>query len=282
MLRFLLGLTQLRRMEPSSWSLAVAVLDLYLSRLSTSVVDQLPAVQLVFTLVDLFVDCVRSIAILRMVGKFDGKVAESDRSSWVPLAQHMQQCLQGLGLGRGLEVTERSLCEQEITILQTLDWQLDLPFFEQWITVYCSRLGVFSDASKDRVTWVEHRCICFSRLLTFREAACADAAPRLLSLGLVCLALVWGHLLPWQQLCPDDRNNWQSRFQQICTAIGANATPASFNDSHVPDTSKMVKALKQSTASDWASLQSATSLVMDKLILALNELPELARAYHQV
>ena len=51
MLRFLLGLTQLRRMEPSSWSLAVAVLDLYLSRLSTSVVDQLPAVQLAFIFV---------------------------------------------------------------------------------------------------------------------------------------------------------------------------------------------------------------------------------------
>ena len=219
---------------------------------------------------------------MRMVGKFDGKVAESDRSSWVPLAQHMQQCLQGLGLGRGLDVTERSLCEQEIRILQTLDWQLDLPFFEQWISLYCSRFSVFSDASKDRVTWVEHRCICFSRLLTFREAASADAPPRILSLGLVCLALVWGHLLPWEQLCPDDHYNWQSRFQQICTAIGANAAPASFNDSHVPDTCQMVKALKQSTASDWASLQSATSLVMDKLILALNELPELARAYHQV
>ena len=193
--------------------------------------------------------------------KFDG-AGDPNRASWGHLAQYMEQYLRGQQ-----ELSESRLCQKEMVILRAMDWQLDLPFTEQWINIYCSRLNILSVAYKETVAWVEQKALFYSRLLVIRESASVDSLPRVLSLGLLCLGLVWGRLLPWEELCPDEGSNWHSTFLQICSAVGANVThgkrgPATFN---------AVQMLKAAALTDLVSMRSATEVVMKKLVSMLDD-----------
>ncbi|CAJ1415815.1 unnamed protein product [Effrenium voratum] len=213
LLRLLFIATAQRRMTQSIWSLAVTIMNTYLSRISQEgvstdvIIGMLPA---------------KCIAILRLAWKHDGSSRGHDHDSWVPNLIKLEQYMQSLGYRVTPDMTKRTLEDHEKDVLFHLNWTLDLPFVEKWLALYWPRLNILTKyAHQDIVSCMEQQMMRLAQVLAM---AAGDLRARDVSLALFCLALHWAKLLP-SQFCVDSKSQQvKAGFQvQMTTWEGSEA-----------------------------------------------------------
>eukprot|EP00931_Biecheleriopsis_adriatica_P056813 TRINITY_DN33693_c0_g1_i1.p1 TRINITY_DN33693_c0_g1~~TRINITY_DN33693_c0_g1_i1.p1 ORF type:complete len:377 (+),score=66.08 TRINITY_DN33693_c0_g1_i1:40-1170(+) len=196
-LRFMVCLTQLRKMKQSSFALSMALLDSFFLQAATDMA-MLPAT---------------CVALVRIAKKVDGSTSIDDIcSSWLPHVQQMSGCLRSLGIETP-PVTEERLSKQEAAIAKALCWKLDIPFVEQWISVFCTRFNILSEETyKPSLSWAEQYITMFARLLVIWEAP--ELSHSDLASGLFCIGLILARLVPRDAFRPEEvsTEEWERLF----------------------------------------------------------------------
>eukprot|EP00439_Symbiodinium_sp_Y106_P007642 s2623_g1.t1 len=206
-LQGMMVLSSYHRLDQDSWYTAVSVLDSYLAKAGELDVGKLP---------------LTCVAVVRLVKKFHGNVADqfgSTSAQWLDGARQLAKAMQDQGHQmESLEFTEIMLSQHEIDILEVLQWQIDAPLLQQWLSTYCQRFNILTDHKHETaVSWVKTRAMYFARLLLFVEASSSRSPPREFALGLFCLGLVWSQLLPADCLRPEKVPSayWVAGFQEL-------------------------------------------------------------------
>jgi len=251
-LQGMMVLSSYHRLDQDSWYTAVSVLDSYLAKAGELDVGKLP---------------LTCVAVVRLVKKFHGNVADqfgSTSAQWLDGARQLAKAMQDQGHQmESLEFTEIMLSQHEIDILEVLQWQIDAPLLQQWLSTYCQRFNILTDHKHETaVSWVKTRAMYFARLLLFVEASSSRSPPREFALGLFCLGLVWSQLLPADCLRPEKVPSayWVAGFQELSQRHRVQTMPPLFGASFYP-------LIQATTASSSCELQEATHRALVKILV---------------
>lgn len=137
-------------------------------------------------------------AIARIVRKLDDAEPTEALSNLHHKATSMAQWLQRSGYSQvETWVTMEDLRKHEEEVLTVMQWSLKLPTVQDWLTVLCARLNVFTrNAFMHFLTrlWTEN--FHLARLLATHCPTTSACGPRRLAHGLLCLGLVSARVLP--------------------------------------------------------------------------------------
>ena len=248
-LQSMMGLTNRCQLDQDGWSCAVSLLDSYLAS-SGHIAHDIQMLPLT------------CVAVLRLVKKFHGNRGVPDQigsGMWLSMAKQMLPTL-----GRQIELSETKLGQHETEILQRMQWQIQEPLQQQWLTVYCRRFSALtSQKFVPAIAWVKQKSMFFVRLLLFVEATSTRNPPREFALGMFCLGLAWRQLLSPECLAclrPDDVpiSHWSSALQQLSLPGHVESAPCSLVEA--------LPLLEAATAASRCELQQATRWVVHRLL----------------
>ncbi|CAE7690961.1 unnamed protein product [Symbiodinium sp. CCMP2456] len=264
-LQGMMVLCSYHRLDQDSWYTAVSVIDSYLAKAGELDISKLP---------------LTCVAVVRLVKKFHGNVADqfgSTSAQWLDGARQLAKAMQDQGHQmESLEFTEIMLSQHEIDILEVLQWQIDAPLLQQWLSTYCQRFNILTDHKHETaVSWagapqrrgrvasqVKTRAMYFARLLLFVEANSSRSPPREFALGLFCLGLVWSQLVPADGLRPEKVPSayWVAGFQELSQRHRVQTMSPLFGASLFP-------LIQATTASSSCELKEATHRALVKILV---------------
>jgi len=137
-------------------------------------------------------------AIVRLVKKFDDVVPKECVSTLPQKASNVAQWMVKTTCPHfETWVTSKELNEYEADILRTLGWNIKLHTVQDWMTLLCARLNVFTcNGLKKLLTPVLQMSFLHSRVIVAHCATTAMASTQRVAQGLLCLNLISAHVLP--------------------------------------------------------------------------------------
>lgn len=177
---------------PSSWFLAVTLLDAYSLRAPGGLeVKNLAAV------------CVVIVKLLHKMDVADCRWnVEAMITCIASKAVLFAHCLQTLGYD-AIHVSADTIVVQERILLTTFQWKISMTSHEMWISMFCERFHVLTGtALQPSVKWIQEQSIFFASRLLMWQATSERLLPRRVVCGLIGLNMVRARLLPLQALQP--------------------------------------------------------------------------------
>jgi len=137
-------------------------------------------------------------AITRLVKKLDEGEPTECLSNLHNYVSSLAQWLQKSGYPHlDTCVTPEDLNREEGEVLCALRWNIKLPTVQDWMTVLCARLNVFTCSGlRHLLTPLWQHNFQMARLLATRCPSTAAFGARRTAQGLLCLSLVSAHVLP--------------------------------------------------------------------------------------
>jgi len=214
-LRFLSNIIQAVRLPQASWYQAATLLDTYHRKtlasndLPESAINVLPAT------------CTALMFILK---KADCITAEIEGFSFHDGMFIHQACafakyLQSFGYPDvSAELSQESICKQEIHVLKVLGWRIQVPTIETWTNAYTSRFNLLTRSLLvPSMKWVWQQGLFGGCLVMMRQTCGAEMPQRALTAGLLGIGLVGARLLPLEALRPPEMTSeeWSELYQAI-------------------------------------------------------------------
>mmetsp|Transcript_22067 Transcript_22067/g.63139 ORF Transcript_22067/g.63139 Transcript_22067/m.63139 type:complete len:372 (+) Transcript_22067:141-1256(+) len=177
---------------------AVGLLDLVLSCLpKKEALRRLPAI---------------TVAVLRLVQALDGgsrrmhpleyNSAEEALMQWLVDTGHVDPASQPDGANEKASKPEMAehiaktrMVAQERSVLELLQWRINVTSAEEWLRAFCARLGLITNvALKRSLDWVLEQSIFLATTMML-QATVVDLPPRELALGALCHGLISARLI---------------------------------------------------------------------------------------
>mmetsp|Transcript_20284 Transcript_20284/g.36205 ORF Transcript_20284/g.36205 Transcript_20284/m.36205 type:complete len:390 (+) Transcript_20284:58-1227(+) len=178
-----------KNIKSNCWHSAVMLLDAYSMKTGFGP-QMLPAV---------------SMCLVRLVNKYDRSAFIPDHCGYLPYAQELSRNFAKQGVPNMTTITDQLLRETEMHILRVLDWNLDIPTVDQWLTMYTTRFNIISKFVYEKhISMVEQQSMHFVGELIKGEALTLQLPARELALGLFCYGLVSVGLLTVDRLQPTE------------------------------------------------------------------------------
>ncbi|CAE7506680.1 unnamed protein product, partial [Symbiodinium necroappetens] len=158
-LQGMMVLCSYHHLDQDSWYTAVSVIDSYLAKVGELDISKLP---------------LTCVAVVRLVKKFYGNVADqfgTTSAQWLDGARQLARAMQDQGHQmQSLEFTDIMLSQHEIDILQVLQWQIDAPLLQKWLSTYCQRFNILTyHKHETAVSRAKALAMYFAGLLLFVE-----------------------------------------------------------------------------------------------------------------
>lgn len=125
-------------------------------------------------------------------------------------------------LGLRLAATKQQIVAQEITVLDVLDWDLEMPTVQSWASMFVTRFNCLS-LSRYKVQlkqmWDEY----LTKFLLYgvsNTRATSQLPPFRLASAFFSLGLVWAGLLPLEKLCPVGSDEYADFFSGLLHLMG--------------------------------------------------------------
>jgi len=187
-LRFMSHLTQLMNLPPNTWFQTVTLFDIYcLSMPEGPLIEQLPAT---------------CIALVKLLQKMDCAAASPTQADLSPLGDYMGEWLETLG-HLVQPTTNRTIANVELSLLQVLNWQLDMPTVESWMSMFCARINILTQSAFiASFNWIWEQSICYARMILIKQALSPTHPPIQMATGLIALGCVSARLIPVATIRP--------------------------------------------------------------------------------
>jgi hypothetical protein len=224
----------------ASWHDAMLIFDIYcLHRPEVADSASLPAV---------------CAAITRLVKKLDDAEPKDYISALPGVASSLAQWLKQSACPQfEARVTQEDLARVEDDILRALGWNIKLPTVQDWMTVLCARLNIFTcNGLNHLLTPVLQNSILHSRVLTTHCTTTTTGAHRLAQ-GLLCLNLISAQVLPADTF----------GLTELATGVAAAGQPQCRQES----LEFLLGGLEDATGSDISMLKADTHLVNETLLM---------------
>lgn len=189
---------------PSATSMqAVTLLDVYCHRAcSTNEMELLPGT---------------CAAICSLLSKLDSARATPSVPLLQAAADWLQKWLVSVGLVGPAEPFV-NFDAHELRVLKVLQWHINVPSVELWLSAFCSRLNVATKgAIKASVDWILQQGIELARVVLLTSSAFV-LPPRKFAMGLLCHGLMAAHLLPLDTFHAEQdisRAEWEQAVKTI-------------------------------------------------------------------
>jgi hypothetical protein len=137
------------------------------------------------------------VALVKIIKKVESSTPDSLLLSLSQYASCLVDRLQN-GCGQAnAHLDSEDLRDHEAAILDALDWKLELPTTQDWITLTCKRLNVFMfGLLTPMLTPMLDRTLYLAKSIAVSCPASADFLPVRVGQGLLCLSLVSARVLP--------------------------------------------------------------------------------------
>jgi len=200
-LRFMSHLTQAMNLQEKFWFQAVMLFDIYcLSVPGGLMIEKIP---------------VTCVSLLKLLKKMDCTMVGSEVADLSPLGNHLAQWLETLGhtvppATRGL------MAKSELSILQVLKWQLDVPTVESYLSIFCARANTLTQSVfMASLNWIWEQSICYARMMVIQQASTSQP-PMQIAAGLLALGCVSARLLPIVAIRPIkvSAETWDQNFAE--------------------------------------------------------------------
>jgi hypothetical protein len=216
-----------------------------------------------------------TVAVVKLIWKTDNAVQSMQGHRLSQYASLMTSWLTQLGYS-AIEVTEELLVERESAILKALQWQVNMPSVETWMSMFCMRFNVLTrGVVQPSLDWVSKQSLFFARVLVFHQAAGQGLLPHQQAAGLLALALVSAKLMPLELLKPEKvpRAEWEELFMK-------SQVQRSVPDCVLPPANwtRMQKCLQVATDMKLEVLQEACYLTALSTVEALQKMSEVGQA----
>jgi len=211
-MRLLAELVESMDLAPPRWFTAMALLDTFARRSR----DQLKAESLLTV----------CLAVARVLKKVDNAASEHDIQHLGLEAALVQagQRLQAGGISApagGWVPAQAEVGRAERALLEALQWRIQLPSHESWITMGCLRLDVLtSRAFAPTIRWAWQQCTLLAGAVGVAQAATKAAPSSRLAAGLLGINLVRAALLPLEALRPPQYQPWAWQELYLRTQLG--------------------------------------------------------------
>lgn len=187
------------------WFQSVAVFDAYCARKPEGVsVDRLPLL---------------CVALVRLQAKSEGTRLVDVHDNFV-FASKLALSLQRLGLDARWEEPADFIGElkrQEIDVMRVLDWRIQLPSAESWLSWFIVRFNTLSSGSfADSLSWAWHQGVRSLHCQVPIRPSTGAFPNRHQAHGLLALLVVRAGLLPLESLRPSgvDSTAWQQLYMR--------------------------------------------------------------------
>jgi len=248
-LRFMRFLTETMDLAPSAWFRAAVLLD----AACLKVEGGLPLKDLPTT----------AAALVVLVKKAD--TADFDFYGPHLQAQIMQlhSCFTTLGYeAEQQEITANTIHRQELALMALLRWQVNVPSIESWLSVFCTRLMLMSDAALfPCLQWVWRFCTMHAEPFVLLGPAWPTLKPRNAAQGLLCVGLLAVGLMSLDSMSPSELEleAWESIFQQFQRQQSEGLVLQKVDIDHV----------ETATCSDLATLHNDLSTMLTLLVVPM-------------
>lgn len=114
------------------------------------------------------------------------------------------------------QVTCEMINDEELRVLQAIQWQLKVPTVESWLNTFVTRLSVLSHGLLSlKEVW--QQCLCGAQVVTMQQALTMDRPPRKLAVGFLGIGLAGAQLLPVEALRPTKLSSaqWMQLYKDI-------------------------------------------------------------------
>jgi len=242
---FMSQLTQLMNMPPNAWFQSVTLFDVYcLSMPNGPPIEQIPAT---------------CIALVKLLKKMDCTVANAIPADLSPLGVPMEKWLENLG-HTVPPITNRSIAKVELCLLQALNWQLDVPNVEFWMSKFCARLNVLTrSALMTSLNWIWEQGICYARMILLKQVSNPAHPPIQMATGSIALGCVRAQLLPVAAIRPP----------KVCTQAWDQSFAESQPDGMIPEcvlppaqSQQLLQFLQVSTGANLEEIREACRVLV--------------------
>jgi hypothetical protein len=236
------------QLSEKSWFDAVLLLDLYCLRSSSYVeVGDLPAL---------------CAAIVRLLKKFDNGV--------VPNNYELEACASHLAIllrqaGHTIDhhaVTAEEIDVRETSVLQVLRYQINMPSFFSWMSIYCARINILSRQMLMPVlSSIWQHSVELARAILLHQAVDPAVCTRRIVNGLLGIGFVAVRLLPPSSLDLVGSSDFQGVFGSLLDL--ASIPEVAAGEDLLPDS--FLEMLQAVTCSTLESLCQSSKLVLEAL-----------------
>jgi len=156
------------------------------------------------------------VALVKMLRKADAATLSMRGSNLAVHTKQLAQWLQRAGCP-AQEATEEDLSKQECVLLEALEWQINLPSIESWMSMFCTRFNVLTRGLfVPSLNWVWEQGIFYARMVVMQRATSKELPPRRQAIGLLSLSFASARLLELEALRPHKlcSTMWEQLFVQ--------------------------------------------------------------------
>jgi hypothetical protein len=158
-------------------------------------------------------------AIVCILKKNDCVASNIEGSTFLFDARQFSEQLPSIGYPNAkAEITQETINTQELRVLQTLGWRIQVPTAETWSSAFTARFNVLTKSLlTPSLTWVWQQSLFGSSYIMMRKAVNLELPPRALAIGLLAIGLVGARLLPLQVIQPPDMSieEWHTLYLEI-------------------------------------------------------------------
>eukprot|EP00930_Biecheleria_cincta_P023763 TRINITY_DN17103_c0_g2_i1.p1 TRINITY_DN17103_c0_g2~~TRINITY_DN17103_c0_g2_i1.p1 ORF type:complete len:316 (+),score=68.90 TRINITY_DN17103_c0_g2_i1:197-1144(+) len=198
-LRCMSRLLHLNSGSQTGWCKTALLLDRYCTE-SDIVVEALP---------------LTCVAVVRITLKMEQKTYPVlTEKCWKLCTDELRRWLMSAGYDVP-EATERGFLQQEITVMQALQWRVEEQCAQQWSLTFFTRFGVLAGPSfQHGIQEVEIKTLGLAKVVIMCQQAVSMLTHEVLVLGLLCICMVEAGLVPLAELQPDDLSSeeWLSLY----------------------------------------------------------------------
>mmetsp|Transcript_5784 Transcript_5784/g.14743 ORF Transcript_5784/g.14743 Transcript_5784/m.14743 type:complete len:330 (-) Transcript_5784:73-1062(-) len=240
-------------MPQKSWFLAAQLFNKYCRRSPGQAIGSLPMV---------------CSAIVWILVKADGRgfmrrMSGFEREESELAAVLLSLSYEDLAGAASITDAERVICERKV--MEVLDWRVEEPTYESWISVFSTRLNVMTeDHLQTSFCWIWRRSLSLAGevMLLMDIDDGAELAPQAAARALVSIAAVAAGLLPAQSLRPNwvDAKEWDRAVAQ--SPLAASAQPCSLD---AASQALLLRVVEAATMCDMRLLQDDCKTMLDIL-----------------
>jgi len=174
----------------------------------------------------------------------------------------LHSCFNTLGYeAEHQEITARTIHRQELSLMDLLRWQVNVPSIESWLSVFCKRLVLISDpALFPCFQWVWRFCAMHAEPFVLLGPTWPTVTPRNAAQGLLCVGLLAAGLVSLDSMSPSESE--AKAREVIFKKVQAQQTQGLMSQ-------KVVGHLETATCSDLATLQNDLATMLTLLVEAI-------------
>jgi len=262
-LRCMSRLLHLNFGSQSGWFKAALLLDRYCTETDIAV-EALP---------------LTCVAVVRIMLKVEQKAyAVITEKCWKLCTDELSRWLTSAGY-EVPEATERGFMQQEIAVMQALQWRIEEPCAQQWSLTFFTRFGVLAGPSfQHSIQAVEMKTRALAKVVIMCQEAVSALTHEVLILGLLCICMVEAGLVPLGELQPDDLSGEEWLNLYLRTQPNGLAPVCSLTE---PQRLQLIEMLTLATGAEQIDLKASAHRAGTALGIAMHSMRQAQQQQQQ-